>query len=107
MSVGHLYVLRNVFSLCSWDVCLCDGSQLKPEGHQPADEDDSGLKEALLGAVQCFTTILLPTHHTVVGLRTHRRYIYRDKAKSFIHAVTLIEHYFAMPFSELMDLDHL
>ncbi len=71
----YLYVLGDVLSLCSWNKCLCVGSRLEPEGNQPADEDDSGLKEALLGAVQRFTAILLPSHHTVVGLRTHLRYV--------------------------------
>lgn len=78
----HLYVLRDILALCSWNVCLCVGSRLEPERDQPADEDDSGLKEALLGAVQCFTAILLPTHHAVVRLRTHRRHVYSDRGKS-------------------------
>lgn len=80
--VCNLYVLGNVLSLCSWDVCLCVGSRLEPEGNQPANEDDSGLKETLLGAIQCFTTVLLPAHYAVVGLRSHRRHICRDRGKS-------------------------
>lgn len=84
MCVTHLYVLGDVLSLCSWDVCLCVGSWLQPERNQPADEDDSGLKEALFGAVQCFTSILLPAHHTVVWLRTHWRHIYTEREYLFM-----------------------
>lgn len=81
--VFYLYVFGDVLPLCSRDVCLCVGSRLEPEGDQPADEDDSGLKEALLGTVQRFAAILLPAHHAVVGLRTHRGHICRDRV--FIH----------------------
>lgn len=83
----YLYVLGDVLSLCSWDVCVCVGSWLQPERNQPADEDDSGLKEALLGTVQCFTGVLLPAHHAVVGLRTHRRHVCKERNKIFIYVV--------------------
>ena len=82
--VHYLYVLRDAFSLCSWDVCLCVGSWLQPKGNQPAYEDDSGLKETLLGAVKGLTTVLLPAYHTVVRLRTHRRHVYRERGKSLL-----------------------
>lgn len=86
-----LYVLGDVLSFCSWDVRLCVGSRFEPEGDQPADEDDSSLKEALLGAVQCFATILLPAHHTVVRFRTHWRHICADRWNKY-NAVTLKLH---------------
>lgn len=89
--MSHLYVLGDDLSFCSWDVRLCVGSWFEPEGDQPADEDDSSLKEALLGAVQCFATILLPAHHTVVRLRTHRRHICTDRWK--YNVVTLKLHW--------------
>lgn len=86
--VTYLYVLGDVLSLCSWDVCLCVGSWLQPERNQPADEDDSCLKEALLGAIHCFTAILLPADHAVVRLRTHWRHIYGKAI--FNHVVTTL-----------------
>lgn len=86
--VTHLYVLGDVLSFCSWDVCLRVGSWLQPERNQPADEDDSGLKEALFGAVQCFATILLPAHHSVVRLRTHWRNIYTERG----HLVVVVTY---------------
>lgn len=86
--ICYLYVLGDILSLCSWDVCLCARSWLEPERNQPADEDDSGLKEALLGAVQRFTAVLLPAHHAVVRLRTHRRHVCRERGKSlFLYLV--------------------
>lgn len=80
---GHLYVLRNILSLSSWYVCLGVGSWFEPERYEPANKNDSSLKETLLGAVQYFTAILLPAHHTVVRLRTHRRHIYQGKETTF------------------------
>lgn len=74
--VTYLYVLGDILSLCSWDVGLCVGSWLEPEGNQPADKDNSSLKETFLSAVQRFATVLLSAHNTVVRLRTHRRHIY-------------------------------
>lgn len=59
-------------------MCLGVGSRLEPEGDQPADEDDPSLKEALLGAVQRFTTVLLPAHYAVVRFGTHGRHICTD-----------------------------
>lgn len=104
----YLYVLGDILSLCSWYVCLCVGSWLKPKRNQPADEDDSGLKEALLGAVQCFTAILLPAHHTVVGLRTHRRHVCRERGKSVFmwSRVTIIQHYCPFCSNGLLDLQY-
>lgn len=85
---SHLYVLGDILSLCSRDVCLCVGPWLEPEGHQPADEDDSGLEEALLGTVQRFAAVLLPAHHAVVGLRTHRGHIYGDRVSIHVDVQT-------------------
>lgn len=87
---------------------MCVGSWLEPEGNQPADEDDSGLKEALLGAVQCFTAVLLPAHHAVVGLRAHLRHVCRERGKSIFmwSRITIIQHYSSMCSNGLLDIQH-
>lgn len=79
----YLYVFWDVFSFRSWDVCLCVWSRLQPEGNQPTDKDDSGLKETLFGAELSFTGILLSAHHAVVRFRTHRRDICGEKDGHF------------------------
>lgn len=55
---------------------MCVGSWLEPEGNQPADKDNSSLKETFLSAIQRFAAVLLSAYNTVVRLRTHRRHIY-------------------------------
>jgi len=67
------------------------GPWLQPEGNQPADEDDSGLEEALLGAVHGFTAVLLPADHAVVGLGTHRGHVCRGEGKLFICVVMMMQ----------------
>ena len=94
MCVCYLYVFWDVLSLCSWDECVYVGSWLQPEGNEPAYEDDSGLKEALLSAVQCFTTVLLPANHTVVGLRAHWRHVYGERGKSLFLWYTFAIYFF-------------
>lgn len=80
----YLYVPGDDLSLCPRDVCLCVGPRLQPEGNQPTYEDDPGLEETLLGAVQCFTAVLLPANHAVVGLGTHWRHVYREEEHLYL-----------------------
>lgn len=59
------------------DVCSSVGAWLQPEGHQPADEDNAGVEEALLGTVHCVVGLCVSLHHTVVRLWSHRRNLWR------------------------------
>lgn len=88
-TANHLYVLRDVLSFRPGDVCLGVGPRFEPEGDQPADEDDPSLKEALFGAVQRLTTVLLPAHDAVVRFRTHGWHICTDGDKPLAQFSTL------------------
>jgi len=73
----HLDVLGDHLALGARDERGGIGPRLQPEGHQPADEDDARLQEALLGAVERLAGgVGLPPHHAVVGLGPHGGHVY-------------------------------